>query len=47
MTPPKYILSIAFPIAPLDIINKESFINFSLVKKQIINKILPIIIEKT
>ena len=37
ITPPKYILSIAFPIAPLDIITKDSFINFSLVKKEIIS----------
>ena len=43
ITPPKYILSIALPIAPLDIINKDNLINLSLVKKQIINRMDPII----
>ena len=40
ITPPKYIPSIAFPIAPSDIINKDSFINFSFVKKEITSNIL-------
>ena len=46
ITPPKYILSIALPIAPLDIINKDNLINLSLVKKHIINRMDPIIREK-
>ena len=46
ITPPKYILSIAFPIAPPDIINKDILTNFSLVKKQIINKMILQLVRK-
>ena len=46
ITPPKYTLSIAFPIAPPEIKSNDICINFSGLNKAIMSRVAPIIIAK-